>query len=219
MERIILTASGGPFLHTPLSKLNRVTVDQALKHPNWKMGQKITVDSATMMNKGLEVLEAKWLFGLSPSQVDVVIHPQSIVHSMVRYQDGAVLAQMGIPDMRIPIAYALSCPYRLRINLRPLELTKIQNLTFFPVERNRYPSLYLAYQALSSGGTMPAVLNSANEVAVGAFLNRQIGFRAIHQVIERTMESHSCSRARNLHEIIEADRWARERATWNVARV
>ena len=218
VERIILTASGGPFLNTSLKALSRVTVKQALRHPNWKMGQKITVDSATMMNKGLEVLEARWLFDLKPSQVEVVIHPQSIVHSMVRYQDGAIIAQMGIPDMRIPIAYALSFPHRLRINLRPLELTKNRDLTFLPVERKRYPALHLAYQALRSGGTMPAVLNSANEVAVGAFLNKRIGFRDIHRVIERTMEAHNTTRGRNLQEIIEADRWARERAERQMTR-
>ncbi|MFQ5904047.1 MAG: 1-deoxy-D-xylulose-5-phosphate reductoisomerase, partial [Candidatus Binatia bacterium] len=163
VERIILTASGGPFLHASLKTLNRVTVKQALKHPNWKMGPKITVDSATMMNKGLEVVEARWLFDMMPPQVEVVIHPQSIVHSMVRYQDGSIIAQLGIPDMRIPIAYALSYPHRLKVNWRPLELTRMGELTFLPVEKKKYPALNLAYQALAAGGTMPAVLNAANE--------------------------------------------------------
>jgi len=212
VERIILTASGGPFLRVPLKALNRVTVKQALKHPNWKMGPKITVDSATMMNKGLEVVEARWLFDMPPERVDVVIHPQSIVHSMVQYQDGAILAQMGIPDMRIPIAYALSFPQRLKVQLRPLELTQEGELTFLPVEKKRYPALSLAYQALAAGGTMPAVLNAANEVAVAAFLEGRIGFREIHRMIEKTMEAHSNTHPRSVQEILEVDRWARDKA-------
>ncbi|MFQ5849270.1 MAG: 1-deoxy-D-xylulose-5-phosphate reductoisomerase [Candidatus Binatia bacterium] len=212
VERIILTASGGPFLHTSLRMLEQVTVKQALKHPNWKMGPKITIDSATMMNKGLEVVEARWLFDVQPSQVGVVIHPQSIVHSMVRYQDGTIIAQLGIPDMRIPIAYALSCPYRLRMGLRPLELTRNGELTFLPVEAKRYPALNLAYEALAAEGTMPAVLNASNEIAVGAFLERRIGFRDIHRVIQRTMQAHSGTHPKDLPEIMEADRWAREHA-------
>jgi len=212
VDRLILTASGGPFLRVSLKSLERVTVKQALKHPNWKMGPKITVDSATMMNKGLEVLEARWLFDMMPSQVEVVIHPQSIVHSMVRYQDGSIIAQLGIPDMRIPIAYALSYPHRLRVNCRPLELTRLGELTFLPVERKRYPALRLAYQALTVGETMPAVLNAANEVAVAAFLERRIGFRKIHRVIERTMEAHASRHAEEVQEILEVDRWARDKA-------
>ncbi|TAK02715.1 1-deoxy-D-xylulose-5-phosphate reductoisomerase [bacterium] len=212
VDRLILTASGGPFLRVSLKSLERVTVKQALKHPNWKMGPKITVDSATMMNKGLEVLEARWLFDMMPSQVEVVIHPQSIVHSMVRYQDGSIIAQLGIPDMRIPIAYALSYPHRLRVNCRPLELTRLGELTFLPVERKRYPALRLAYQALTVGGTMPAVLNAANEVAVAAFLERRIGFRKIHRVIERTMEAHASRHPEEVQEILEVDRWARDKA-------
>ncbi len=212
VDRLILTASGGPFLRVSLKSLERVTVKQALKHPNWKMGPKITVDSATMMNKGLEVLEARWLFDMMPSQVEVVIHPQSVVHSMVRYQDGSIIAQLGIPDMRIPIAYALSYPHRLRVNCRPLELTRLGELTFLPVERKRYPALRLAYQALTVGGTMPAVLNAANEVAVAAFLERRIAFRKIHRVIERTMEAHASRHAEEVQEILEVDRWARDKA-------
>ncbi len=218
VERIILTASGGPFLHTSLRTLGRVTVKQALRHPNWKMGPKITIDSATMMNKGLEVVEARWLFDIHPSRVEVVIHPQSIVHSMVRYQDGTIMAQLGIPDMRIPIAYALSCPYRLRMNLRPLELTEKRELTFFPVEMRRYPALKLAYEALAVGKTMPVVLNAANEIAVEAFLQKRIGFRDIHRVIHKTMETHSGSHPKGLPEILGADRWARERAEGIVAK-
>lgn len=213
VDRLILTASGGPFLRISLKSLSRVTVRQALKHPNWKMGPKITVDSATMMNKGLEVVEARWLFDMMPSQVEVVIHPQSVVHSMVRYQDGSIIAQLGIPDMRIPIAYALSFPRRLKVQCRSLELTRLAELTFLPVEKKRYPALHLAYQALAAGGTMPAVLNAANEAAVAAFLAHRIGFRKIHRVIEKTMEAHAGLRPKEVQEILEVDRWARERAS------
>ncbi len=213
VERIILTASGGPFLRVSLKSLERVTVKRALKHPNWKMGRKITVDSATMMNKGLEVVEARWLFDINPSQVEVVIHPQSIVHSMVLYQDGSIIAQLGVPDMRIPIAYALSYPHRLKVNCRQLKLTELGKLTFLPVEKRRYPALDLAYQALAVGGTMPAVLNAANEVAVAAFLERRIGFRKIHRVIERAMEAHVSRHPNEVQEILEVDRWARQKAS------
>ncbi len=216
-DRLILTASGGPFLHTSLKTLDRVTVGQALKHPNWKMGPKITIDSATMMNKGLEVVEARWLFDLDPSKIEVVVHPESIVHSMVRYQDGTIIAQLGIPDMQIPIAYALSCPYRLKIDLPPLELTQRGGLTFLPVEPERYPALNLAYEALSMGGSMPVVLNAANEIGVKAFLEERIGFRDIHQLIKMTTEAHTCSQPRDLSEILEVDRWAREHASACVA--
>ncbi len=212
VEQIILTASGGPFLRSSLKSLARVTVKQALKHPNWKMGRKITVDSATMMNKGLEVVEARWLFDLKPPRVDVVIHPQSIVHSMVRYQDGSIIAQLGIPDMRIPIAYALSYPARLKATWRPLDLKELGALTFLPVEKKRYPALQLAYDALAAGGTMPAVLNAANEVAVAAFLEKRVGFREIHRVIAGTMAAHAVVHPEDVLEILEVDRWARERA-------
>jgi 1-deoxy-D-xylulose-5-phosphate reductoisomerase len=218
VDKIILTASGGPFLRTPLSELKRVTVKQALRHPNWKMGPKITIDSATMMNKGLEVIEARWLFDTAPSQVDVVIHPQSIVHSMVRYRDGSIIAQMGIPDMRIPIAYALSCPSRLQVNLRPLELTRMGELTFLPVEKQRYPGLQLAYDALAAGGAMPAVLNAANEIAVAAFLDERIAFRDIHRIIDKTMASYSGRSRDGLRAILEVDRWARLKAAEFVAK-
>lgn len=212
VDRIILTASGGPFLRTSLKELKRVTVKQALNHPNWKMGRKITIDSATMMNKGLEVVEARWMFGVLPEQVEVVIHPQSIVHSMVRYRDGAVMAQLGIPDMRIPIAYALSHPVRLENGLKPLSLIQQGQLTFLPVEASRYPALGLVYQALRIGGTLLPVLNAANEVAVEAFLNGRIGFREIHRVIDGTMAAHRSRRATNLQQILEADQWARRHA-------
>jgi 1-deoxy-D-xylulose-5-phosphate reductoisomerase len=213
VDKLILTASGGPFLRTPLSRLRHVTISQALKHPNWKMGRKITIDSATMMNKGLEVVEAHWEFDVEPSRIDVVIHPQSVVHSMVRYQDGTIIAQLGMADMRIPIAYALAYPHRLDGGWRPLEMTEHGELNFLPVDKRRYPALGLAYHALKQGGTMPAVLNAANEIAVDAFLAGKIGFREIHRTIEKTMQGHSPQRARNVEDILEVDRWARERAT------
>jgi 1-deoxy-D-xylulose-5-phosphate reductoisomerase len=213
VDKIILTASGGPFLHTPLPALDKVTVRQALNHPNWKMGRKITVDSATMMNKGLEVIEAHWEFDIDPSAIEVVIHPQSVVHSMVRYQDGSIIAQLGIADMRIPIAYALSFPHRLKGSWRPLDLTRHGELNFLPVEKTRFPALALAYQALRDGGTMPAVLNAANEIAVEAFLARRIGFREIHRIIDKTMHKHVNRRATEIGAILEVDGWARRQAT------
>jgi 1-deoxy-D-xylulose-5-phosphate reductoisomerase len=213
VDRLILTASGGPFLRTPLKRLKRVTVAQALNHPNWKMGRKITIDSATMMNKGLEVVEARWEFDMDPRRIDVVIHPQSIVHSMVRYQDGSIIAQLGVPDMRIPIAYALAYPHRLKGGWKSLELTRQGELSFLSVDRRRYPALQLAYDALKEGGTMSAVLNASNEVAVAAFLQRQIGFRDIHRVIDRTMQGHVPKRPTAVEEILEVDRWARDKAS------
>ena len=213
VDKIILTASGGPFLRTPLKRLDKVTVEQALKHPNWKMGPKITIDSATMMNKGLEVVEARWEFDMEPDRIEVVIHPQSVVHSMVRYQDGSIIAQLGITDMRIPIAYALAFPHRLKGSWKPLELTRQGELNFLPVEKKRYPALSLAYEALREGGTMPAVLNAANEVAVAAFLGKQIGFRQIHRLIDKTMQDHTCRRTKDVDEILEVDRWARAKAS------
>ncbi len=213
VDKIILTASGGPFLRTPLSRLDKVSVAQALKHPNWKMGQKITIDSATMMNKGLEVIEARWEFDMQPDRIDVVIHPESVVHSMVRYQDGSIIAQLGIADMRIPIAYALAFPHRLEGSWPPLDLKRHGQLNFMPLEKRRFPALSLAYAALREGGTMPTVLNAANEVAVAAFLDRRIGFREIHRIITRTMHKHSNRRATEVGEILEIDRWAREKAS------
>jgi 1-deoxy-D-xylulose-5-phosphate reductoisomerase len=177
------------------------------------MGRKITIDSATMMNKGLEVVEARWEFQMAPECIEVVVHPQSVVHSMVRYQDGAVIAQLGVPDMRIPIAYALAFPHRLKGKWQALELTRHGELNFLPVDHKRYPALGLAYGALREGGTMPAVLNAANEVAVQAFLDGRIGFRDIHRVIDRTMQRHEATRPRDIGEILNVDRWARENAS------
>ena len=213
VDKLILTASGGPFLSTPLNRLATVSINQALKHPNWKMGRKITIDSATMMNKGLEVVEAHWEFDMEPAGIQVVIHPQSVVHSMVRYQDGAIMAQLGIADMRIPIAYALAYPHRIKGSWEPLDLTKQGELNFLPVEKKRFPALALAYGALNEGGTMPAVLNAANEVAVAAFLAGRIGFREIHRIIERTMQRHQTTHAKNVDDVIDVDRWAREIAS------
>jgi 1-deoxy-D-xylulose-5-phosphate reductoisomerase len=213
VDKLILTASGGPFLRTPLPRLDKVTVEQALKHPNWKMGQKITVDSATMMNKGLEIVEARWEFDIEPNRIEVVIHPQSVVHSMVRYQDGSVIAQLGVADMRIPIAYALAYPHRLKGNWEALEMTRHRELNFLPVEKKRFPALGLAYQALHEGGSMPAVLNAANEVVVAAFLERKIGFREIHRIVDKTMQGHKTRRPKEVDEILEVDRWARDKAS------
>jgi 1-deoxy-D-xylulose-5-phosphate reductoisomerase len=218
VDKLILTASGGPFLRTPLKRLDNVTVAQALKHPNWKMGRKITIDSATMMNKGLEVVEAHWEFQMAPERIEVLIHPQSVVHSMVRYQDGAVMAQLGVPDMRIPIAYALAYPHRLKGKWQALELTRHGELNFLPVDHKRYPALGLAYGALREGGTMPTVLNAANEVAVEAFLEGRIRFREIHRVIDKTMQRHRATRTVDIDEILSVDRWARDHASSLVKR-
>ena len=213
VDKLILTASGGPFLRTPLKRLKSVTIAQALKHPNWKMGRKITIDSATMMNKGLEVIEASWEFQMAPEHIEVVIHPQSVVHSMVRYQDGSVIAQLGVPDMRIPIAYALAYPHRLKGNWEALELTRHGELNFLPVDQKRYPAIGLAFGALREGGSMPAVLNAANEVAVAAFLEGRIGFREIHRIIDKTMQCHQTTRPREIGEVLSVDSWAREKAS------
>jgi len=213
VDKLILTASGGPFLRTPLKRLDKVTVEQALKHPNWKMGQKITIDSATMMNKGLEIVEARWEFDMESDRIEVVIHPQSVVHSMVRYQDGSIIAQLGVPDMRIPISYALAYPHRLKGQWEALDLTRHRELNFLPVEKKRFPALVLAYEALKEGGTMPAVLNAANEVVVAAFLERKIGFREMHRVIDKTMQSHDTRRPKEVDEILDVDRWARDKAS------
>ena len=213
VDKIILTASGGPFLRMALDRLANVSIAQALKHPNWKMGQKITIDSATMMNKGLEVIEARWEFDMAPDNIQVVIHPQSVVHSMVRYQDGAVMAQLGIADMRIPIAYALAFPHRLKGSWSPLDLSQHVELNFQPVEHKRFPALALAYAALRAGGTMATALNGANEVAVAAFLGGRIGFREIHRIIDKTMQRHINGQARDIGTVLDVDRWARAQAT------
>ena len=211
LKRILLTASGGPFLKLPKEQLESVTPAQALAHPNWEMGAKITVDSATMMNKGLEVIEAKWLFEVQVEKIDVHIHPQSIVHSMVEYIDGSVLAQLGMPDMRVPIAYALAHPKRLKLDLPTLDLFSVQTLTFQKPDLSRYPSLGLASNACKAGGTMPAVLNASNEAAVQAFLDKRIPFMGIPRLVDKVMEEHEIAPATELQAILAADTWARKR--------
>ena len=210
--RIILTASGGPFLNTPAEQLARVTVADALNHPNWSMGRKITIDSATMMNKGLEVLEARWLFDAPVEKIAVNIHPQSIIHSMVEYIDGCVIAQLGTPDMKAPIAYALSYPERVATGVKPLDLTEFSGLTFFKPDLEKFRCLGLAYSAIAAGESMPAVMNAANEIAVEAFLAGRIGFMRIAEVIERTMESHQAQSLTSIEEVLQADRWGRDTA-------
>jgi len=212
VRRLILTASGGPFRDLPLDQLRKVTPAAALIHPNWHMGRKITIDSATMMNKGLEVIEARWLFDVPADKIDVHIHPQSIVHSMVEYRDGAVIAQLGIPDMKTPIAYALSYPERITLDLPPLDLCALGKLTFLEVDSRRFPCLGLAYEALQHGGTAPAVLNAANEVAVERFLLGEIAFPDIPLVIRRTLDRHEPVPIRELETVLAADRWGRETA-------
>jgi 1-deoxy-D-xylulose-5-phosphate reductoisomerase len=212
IRRLILTASGGPFRGFSKSDLAGVTTTQALKHPNWSMGKKITIDSATLMNKGLEVIEARWLFGLPPDRIRVLVHPQSIVHSMVEYRDGAVVAQLGMPDMRGPIAYALSYPERLDGASPALDLAQVGTLTFEEPDRSRFPCLDYAYDALKSGGSMPAVLSAANEVAVRYFLGEQIGFSDIARVIRSTMDAHAPSAVKTVEDALKADHWARQEA-------
>ena len=216
VDRLLLTGSGGPFRLTPGRELAHVTVEQALAHPNWSMGPKITVDSATLMNKGLEVMEARWLFDVAPETIQILIHPQSIVHSMVRFVDGSVLAHLGPPDMRIPISHALGFPARLDSGLEPLDFTKTP-LTFEPLDTARFPGPSLAYEALSVGGTAPSVLNAANEVAVEAFLQRRIGYLDIIAVIRATLEEHQPTSDDTLEQILAADAWARRAAARHVA--
>ena len=208
-RRILLTASGGPFREMPLEKLVDVTPAQAVAHPNWDMGRKISVDSATMMNKGLEMIEACILFAMTPDQIQVVIHPQSVIHSMVDYVDGTVLAQMGNPDMRIPIAYSMAWPERFDSGVEPLNIFDVRRMDFQEADLERFPCLRLAYQAINSGGIMPTVLNAANEIAVEAFLNEQIRFTDIPVIIERSMEQFVVKPASTLEIILETDQQAR----------
>ena len=212
VRRLILTASGGPFRERSASELERVGPEAALQHPTWQMGRQITIDSATLMNKGLEVIEAHWLFDVSADQIDVVIHPQSIVHSMVELVDGSVIAQLGVTDMRLPIQYAFSYPDRWEAALPSLDLTRAARLEFLPPSHDRFPSLGLAYRALRAGGTLPVVLNAANEVAVDLFLQGKLGFMAIPRVIEKTMTAHTVEPLLTLDEVRRADAWAREHA-------
>lgn len=212
VRRIILTASGGPFRERSLETFAAITPQEACAHPNWSMGRKISVDSATMMNKGLEVIEAHWLFGLPPERIEVVIHPQSVVHSLVEYRDGSLLAQLGTPDMRTPIAHALGFPQRLEAGVRPLDLVRVGRLDFAAPDLRRFPCLRLAYDALEAGGSVPAVLNAANEVAVAAFLQGRLGFDRIPAVIEATLERLPRQEPDSLEDVLAYDRLARERA-------
>lgn len=209
MHKILLTASGGPFLNLPLNEFDHISPENAMNHPTWQMGRKVSIDSATLMNKGLEVMEAAHLFGVSPEDIDVIIHPQSVIHSMVSYKDGSVIAQMSIPDMKGAIAYAISYPERLPIGQPPPDFERIGSFTFQKPDYEKFPCLALAYNAGKTGGTLPAVLNAANEVAVDAFLNRRISFRNIPEVIEKTMGRHFVIAYPELSDILEADIWAR----------
>ncbi len=210
IEKIILTASGGPFRGKDKAFLETVTREQALKHPNWDMGAKITIDSASLMNKGLEVIEAKWLFGLKKEQIDVVVHPQSIVHSLVQFEDGSIKAQLGLPDMRIPIQFALSYPDRLKSNFERFNFANYPQLTFEQPDLKTFRNLQLAFDALAAGGNAPCVLNAANEIAVAAFLNKQVGFLEMSDLIEETLTRSKFIARPQLEDYIETDRKARE---------
>ncbi|OEG00435.1 1-deoxy-D-xylulose-5-phosphate reductoisomerase [Vulcanibacillus modesticaldus] len=209
VKRIILTASGGTFRDKTREELRNVTIEDALKHPNWSMGAKITIDSATMMNKGLEIIEAHWLFNLPFEKIDVLIHPESIIHSMVEFQDLAIIAQLGTPDMKVPIQYALSYPDRIELNSKPLDLTEVGTLNFRKPDYERFPSLKMAYQSGKIGGTMPTVLNAANEAVVEAFLQSRVPFIEIESLIHNVLDQHNSIINPSLEEIIAADLWAR----------
>ncbi len=212
VKRLILTASGGPFRETPRDQLANVTLEQALNHPTWHMGKKITIDSATLMNKGLEVIEASWLFGIPADGIDVVVHPQSIVHSMVEFIDGSIMAQLGPTDMRIAIQYALTYPDRWNSPLPSLDIYKLPKFEFIKPDLDKFPCLGLAYRALRAGGTAPAVLNAANEVAVEAFLNKRIAFQEIPQIISAVLNSHQPGESSTLEQVLDADAWGRKEA-------
>lgn len=209
LEKVILTASGGPFRQFTMEQLQHVTKVQALKHPNWEMGAKITIDSATMMNKGFEVIEAKWLFGVRPDQIEVVVHPQSIIHSMVQYEDGAVKAQLGMPDMRLPIQYAFSYPQRIKASFDRLDFSKMTELTFEQPDTNRFRCLALAYEALNRGGNMACIVNAANEVVVSAFLKDRISFLRMSEVIEQSMAKVSFIQTPTYEDYVATDAEAR----------
>jgi len=212
VRRLILTASGGPFRDTPHERFSSITPEEALKHPTWKMGKRITVDSATLMNKGLEVIEARWLFDIPAEKIDIMVHPQSVMHSMVEFVDGSVVGQLGTADMRQPIQYALTYPERLSSPVPPLDWNLASRLDFMQPDRRKFPCISLAYRAIEAGGTAPAVLNAADEIAVEAFLNRKISFSDIPKLIAGTLEAHKPNKADRLETIIEADTWARKYA-------
>jgi 1-deoxy-D-xylulose-5-phosphate reductoisomerase len=212
VRRLILTASGGALWTLTKEQLQEVTPEQALQHPNWKMGAKITIDSATLMNKGLEVVEARWLFDIPESRIDVLVHRESIIHSLVEYEDRSMIAQLGLPDMRTPISYAMRYPERLALDLPSLDLTEVGRLSFCKPDHDRFPCLRLGYESLRIGGTMPAAMNAANEIAVEAFLNGGIKFPAIADIIRQTMDAHQRREVDTIEAALEADRWAREKA-------
>jgi len=216
LKRLILTASGGPFRNASKEEIERATPAQALKHPTWRMGAKITIDSATLMNKGLEVIEARWLFNCSADEIDIVVHPQSVVHSMIEMVDGSIIAQLGVTDMRHAIQYALTYPDRRLSQLPSLDLATMSKLEFFAPDTNRFPCVELAYHALRTGGTMPAILNAANEVAVAAFLDEKIKFGDMARLIQAACDAHSVHPASSLDTVLTADRWARD---WVNARI
>lgn len=211
LKRIIITASGGPFLNTSIDDLKNISVESALNHPTWKMGKKITIDSSTMMNKCFEVIEAKWLFDISSEMITVWIHPQSIIHSIVEFIDGSMISQMSLPDMKIPIAYALTYPERLNLDYKPVNPNKYNNLEFMEVDEEKFPSLRLAYRVLEEDGTLSAVMNAANEIAVHAFLDRKISFDSIVKTIHKVMDRHINIENCNLEQILDADIWSRKK--------
>ena len=213
IEKVILTASGGPFRTYTMEQLQQVTKAQALKHPNWEMGAKITIDSASMMNKGFEVIEAKWLFGVRPEQIEVVVHPQSVIHSMVQFEDGAVKAQLGMPDMRLPIQYAFSYPERVKSSFERLDFAKVTDLTFEQPDTKRFRNLALAYEALHQAGNMPCIVNAANEVVVAAFLKDNISFLGMSDVIEKTMGRVAYIKEPSYEDYVATDAEARRIAT------
>jgi len=212
VRRLILTASGGPFRETPIEQFGNITPEQALKHPTWRMGKRITMDSATLMNKGLEVIEARWLFNIPPEKIDIMVHPQSVVHSMVEFVDGSVIAQLGTADMRQPIQYALTYPERLPSPVASLDWRTIPRLDFAPPDRRKFSCIDLAYRAIHMGGTAPAVLNAADEVVVDAFLDKKIPFSVIPKIIGTTLDAHDLQPADDLESIMKADAWARNEA-------
>jgi 1-deoxy-D-xylulose-5-phosphate reductoisomerase len=212
IEKLLLTASGGPFFNLPAEKFNDITVEQALNHPNWKMGSKVTIDSASMMNKGLEIMEAAWLFNIPVEKIEVVVHPQSIIHSMVQFSDGSIKAQIGHPDMRVPIQYALSYPYRIDLDTRRLSFADLGQLTFFAPDLEKFPCLRIAYQAFKKGGNIPCAMNAANEVAVASFLRGEIRFTQIPVVIEKTLEKCNFVASPSVEDIFATDKESKVRA-------
>lgn len=212
IEKLLLTASGGPFLHLEKKDFENITVEQALNHPNWKMGSKVTIDSATMMNKGLEIMEAAWLFNIPVDRIEVVVHPQSIIHSMVQFSDGSIKAQLGYPDMRVPIQYALSYPNRIDLDTKRISFPELKQLTFFSPDLEKFPCLAIAYESFRRGGNIPCAMNAANEVAVAAFLKGEIKFTQIPPVIEKTIEKCNFVASPSVEDIFSTDRMSKERA-------